>query len=538
MSALPFLDSEDPKAINWKASMETLSVRNPATGEILRELPVTDTSEIRGLYERAAEVQKKWALVPIKKRAALILNLRETLINRIDELSELISNENGKPRFEAMTNEIFATIELCTYFAAKGPKTLRDESIPLALMKHRASYLNYWPLGVITVITPWNYPFLLPMGELVMGVLAGNAILFKPSEITPLIGLKIQEIFEVAGFPKGLITTIIGDGKIGAAIIEHNPAKIFFTGSVTTGKRIMKAASENLTPVNLELGGKDPMIVLADADLDFATSAALWGAFSNSGQICASVERIIVHESIAAEFKAGLKVKLETLRQGSSREGNNDLGAITFEKQKDLYESQIKQARDRGAEFITGGTFSADRCYLKPTVVSGKNIETLDIYNEETFGPVVAITSFTSIDEAIEKANRSRYGLLASIITRDIKTAESIAKRLEAGTVTINEVVYTAGLPETPWGGVKETGFGRKHSARGLYEFVNTRHIHKPRSSLFVFKSFWWFPYTPFQYATFRQFVEFYRNSWFLKLRALPPWLWNLFQFIKNEPRI
>ncbi len=518
--------------------METLSVRNPATGEVLRELAQTDSREIRSLYERASEVQKKWALVPVKERARKLLDLRETLINRIDDLSELISNENGKPRFEAMTNEIFASIELCTYFAAQGPKILRNESIPMGLMKHRSSYLNYWPLGVITVITPWNYPFLLPMGELVMGVLAGNAILFKPSEITPLIGIKIQELFEEAGFPKGLITTVIGDGKIGATLIEHKPAKVFFTGSVATGKKIMKAASDNLTPVNLELGGKDPMIVLADADLDFATSAALWGAFSNSGQICASIERIIVHESIAEEFKAGLQAKLATLRQGSSREGNNDLGAITFEKQKDVYESQIKQAKDRGAEFLSGGSFSADRCFLRPTIVAGKNIEELDIYNEETFGPVVAITTFKSVDEAVEKANRSKYGLLASVITRNISHGEAIAKRLEAGTVTINEVVYTAGLPETPWGGVKETGFGRKHSARGLYEFVNTRHIHKPKSSLFVFKSFWWFPYTPFQYATFRQFVEFYRNSWFLRIRAFPPWAWNLLHFLKREPRI
>jgi acyl-CoA reductase-like NAD-dependent aldehyde dehydrogenase len=518
--------------------MELLSVRNPATGELLKELPLTPPAELRSIFERAAAVQKQWSLTPISKRVASVVNLRETFINHIDDLAELISSENGKPRFEAMVNEIFAAIELCTYFAKNGEALLRDSKIPMGLMKHRASYLNYWPLGVIAVITPWNYPFLLPMGELVMGVLAGNAIIFKPSEITPLIGLRIQELFEEAGFPKGLISTVVGDGVIGAAIIDQRPAKIFFTGSVATGKKIMRAASEHLIPVNLELGGKDPMIVLADADLDFATSAALWGAFSNSGQICASVERIIVHESIAAEFNRRLKEKLGTLRQGVSKNGNNDLGAITFEKQKDVYASQIRQARERGAEFVAGGDFSADRRFLQPTVVTGKNIEELDIYNEETFGPVVAITIFRSVDEAVEKANRSRYGLLASIITKNFGLAEDIAKRLEVGTVTINEVVYTAGLPETPWGGVKETGFGRKHSARGLYEFVNTRHIHKPVGSLFVFKSLWWFPYTPFQHATFRQFVEFYRKSPLARLRALPVWLWNLAHFLKREPRI
>lgn len=518
--------------------MELLPVRNPATGEVLREIPMTPSVDLDSVFKRAAAAQAQWATLSVEKRAAALLNLRERLIERVDELSELISNENGKPRFEAMTNEIFASIELCTYFAKKGPELLRDEKIPMGLMKHRASYLNYWPLGVIAVITPWNYPFLLPMGELVMGVLAGNAIVFKPSEITPLIGLKIQELFEEAGFPKDLVQTVIGDGRLGAAMIEKKPAKIFFTGSVATGKKIMRAASNHLIPVNLELGGKDPMIVLADADLDYATSAALWGGFSNSGQICASVERILVHESIAEEFTRILKEKLSSLRQGPSREGNNDLGAITFEKQKDLYETQIRQAKENGAEFVAGGEFSADRCFLRPTIVTGKNIESLDIYNEETFGPVVAVSTFRTVDEAIEKANRSPYGLLASVITKNLSLAETIAKRLEAGTVTINEVVYTAGLPETPWGGVKNTGFGKKHSARGMYEFVNTRHIHKPKSSLFVFKSLWWFPYTPFQYATFRQFIELYRRNWLDRIRALPAWIWNLIHFIKQEPRI
>jgi succinate-semialdehyde dehydrogenase/glutarate-semialdehyde dehydrogenase len=518
--------------------MDLLSVRNPATGEILKELPQTPKNDLRAIFERAAEVQKQWALVPVKKRVETVVNLRETFINHVDDLSDLISSENGKPRFEAMVNEIFAAIELCTFFAKTGEALLRDSKIPLGIMKHRASYLNYWPLGVIAVITPWNYPFLLPMGELVMGVLCGNAIVFKPSEITPLVGLRIQALFEEAGFPKGLISTVVGDGTIGAAIIEQKPAKIFFTGSVMTGKKIMRAAADHLIPVNLELGGKDAMIVLADADLDFATSAALWGGFSNSGQICASVERIIVHESIASDFNLRLKAKLATLRQGVSRAGDNDLGAITFEKQKEIYAAQILQAKENGAEFVSGGNFSSDRRFLQPTVVTGKNIETLDIYNEETFGPVVAITTFKSIDEAVEKANRSKYGLLASIITKNHDLAEEIAKRLEVGTVTINEVVYTAGLPETPWGGVKETGFGRKHSARGLYEFVNTRHIHKPVSSLFVFKSLWWFPYTPFQHATFRQFIEFYRKSRMARLRALPAWLWNLVRFLRQEPRI
>lgn len=512
--------------------METLKIHNPATGAFLQEVPCTPINEISAHFDRARSAQKEWASLSISKRCAQILILRETILNRIDELSLLISEENGKPRFEAMANEILATVELITYFSKKTKSVLRPESIKMGLMKHRKSYLEYWPLGVVTVISPWNYPFLLPMGEIVMAVLCGNAVIFKPSEVTPLIGKKIQSLFDESGFPKNLVTAVIGDGRLGEEIIKNKPDKIFFTGSVLTGKKIMRQASENLTPVNLELGGKDPMIVLPDADLDYATSAALWGVFSNSGQVCASVERILVHESIKDSFCALLKEKTLKLRRGA------DLGAITFEKQKSVYSSQIDEAKACGAQFITGGNFSTDRRFLEPTIVTGESIENLSVYKDETFGPVVAISTYTSIDEAIEKANKSNYGLLASVISTNLALAEQVAKKLAAGTVTINEVVYTAGLPETPWGGIKETGFGKKHSDRGLFEFVHTRHIHKPRASFLVFKSWWWYPYSPFQFALFRYFLELYRNSWFLKMKALPVFLWNFLKFIKREPRL
>ena len=519
--------------------MATLTSRNPATGETLKELQSTPLDELPMIFERARSAQAKWTLLTPKKRARFLIHLRETLINHADELADLISRENGKPRIEALANEIIPSVDMLGYFAKRTPKLLRDHTIPMTLLKHRKSYLNYWPLGVVTVISPWNYPFLLPFGEILMALAAGNAVIFKPSEVTPLSGLMIQSLCEEAGFPEHLIQTVIGDGSAGAAIIEQKPNKIFFTGSVSTGKKIMAAAAQHLIPVNLELGGKDPMIILPDADLDFATSAALWGGFSNSGQVCASVERIIIHESLAEHFLDLLKAKLAQLRQGVSQSMNNDLGAITFEKQKDVYARHIAQAKEQGAQFITGGEFTdSTRRFLKPTVITGPQIESLDVYNEETFGPVVAVTTFKTVDEAVRKANASRYGLLASVITRNIALGEEIARRLEVGTVTVNEVTYTAGLGETPWGGVKESGFGRSHSDLGLYEFVNVRHIHKPRSRVFVFKSFWWFPYTSHQYAMFRQMLNLYRRSWTEKLRAFPHFIWNFVQMIKNEKRL
>lgn len=518
--------------------MTKLISRNPGTGEIIRELDVTPIDSLPLLFAQARTAQFSWGQIPIKQRAQFLIQLRETLLNHIDSITDLITQENGKPRYEAMVNELLPCVDTLTYFIKKSPKLLKDRTIPLTLMKYKKSYLNYWPVGVVAIISPWNYPFLLPFAEIIMALVSGNAVIFKPSEVTPCVGLKIQELCAEAGLPPHVLQTLIGDGTLGAAIIQQKPNKIFFTGSVPTGKKIMAAAAEHLIPVNLELGGKDAMIVLPDADLDYATSAALWGGFSNSGQVCASTERILVHERIAEPFLKQLKEKLGKLRQGPSLGKENDLGAITFEKQKNVYALQLAEAAKQGADLITGGEFSEDRRFLRPTVITGSKIESTQIYNEETFGPVVAVTTYQSLAEAIQKANQSKYGLLASVITRNISLGEEVAKKLEVGTVTVNEVVYTAGLGETPWGGVKESGFGRTHADIGIYEFVNVRHIHKPRLKLFVFKSLWWFPYTPYQYATFRKFFELYRRNWIDKLRAVPDILWNLVKQIKEEKRL
>ncbi|MBI3535072.1 MAG: aldehyde dehydrogenase family protein [Deltaproteobacteria bacterium] len=257
--------------------MSTLVSKNPATGEVLKELKTTLPDALPGIFLQARLAQEKWSNTPLRERSQYLIQLRETILDQVEEITDLISKENGKPKFEAMSNELLPCVDLLSFFAKKGPKVLKNKRIHLFLMKHRKSYLNFWPLGVVSIISPWNYPFLLPFGELVMALIAGNAVVFKPSEITPLVGLKIQSLIDESGFPQNLVQTVIGDGALGAAVIAQQPAKIFFTGSVATGKKIMSQASQYLIPVNLELGGKDAMIVLPDADLDFATSAALWG---------------------------------------------------------------------------------------------------------------------------------------------------------------------------------------------------------------------------------------------------------------------
>lgn len=527
--------------------MDKILAKNPATGEILRELEQTSIETISTMVERARKAQEFWSNLTPKARSEYFWTIREYILDHIDEIGALISQENGKPITEAIVHDILPVLEIMTTYASKAPRLLRDQKLPLRIMKHRKSYLNFWPVGVVGIIAPWNFPFSIPFGEITLALLSGNAVIFKPSEVTPLIGIKIAEIFEYAGLPKDLFQIVIGDGLRGAALVKAKLDKIFFTGSVATGKRVMSAASESLTPVILELGGKDPMIVCEDADLDYATSAALWGAFANSGQVCASIERIIVHETIHDQFVEMLKSKTEQLRLNSTNSSIKSLGAITFENQKSVYEKHIAEISPSTAQIITGGQFSSDRSSLAPTIVtnppgsSSDNcpIEKLKIYREETFGPIVAITKFRTIQQAIDKANDTEYGLLASIITKDTKLAEQMARKIQAGSVLINEVLYTHGLAETPWGGVKNTGFGRVHSDFGFYEFVHIRHIHKEASTFFVFKSLWWFPYTFHQLQLFKQFMNLmYRRSFIRKLTALPHLLMEFVEMLKHEKRL
>jgi succinate-semialdehyde dehydrogenase/glutarate-semialdehyde dehydrogenase len=524
--------------------MDTITSRNPATGGTIRQIEQTPVEEIAAMIARAREAQLAWAQTRAKDRVRYFINAREHMLDNLDELADLICEENGKPRFEAIVNDLLPAMELLSLYAKRSPRLLRDKRIPLKILRHRKSYLQFWPKGVVAIIAPWNYPFSIPFGEITLALLAGNAVIFKPSEVTPLTGMKIAEIFEQACLPKNLLQVVIGDPLRGAALVKSKVDKIFFTGSVATGKKVMATAADNLTPVVLELGGKDPMVVLADADMDLATSAALWGAFSNSGQACASVERILVHESIHDRFVAGLKDKLGRLRRGASP-GVGDLGVATYEKQKAIYADQLSELAPELGKVVAGGKFSADRTYLEPTIVTNPDgssdcpIENTKIYREETFGPVVAITKFKTVSEAIQKANDNRYGLLASVFSRDTALAEQVARQIEAGSVLINEVLYTHGLAETPWGGLKDSGFGRVHSDIGFLEFVNIRHIHMAKWWSPGFKSPWWFPYSTHQMRVFRFLMEvLFRRSYLRKLRAIPTLLVELVQMYKTEPRI
>lgn len=515
-------------------------VKNPANGEIIDEVELTDPTELPDLFQKAKQTQEKWALIKVSERAKLLADLKDTIILHMDEIVDLLCKENGKPRTEAMVHDIITTLESIHYFSKSGARTLKNTRVKLGspLFLLRKSYLIHRPLGVISVISPWNFPLFFPMTEICMAVLAGNAVIFKPSEYAMLIGRKIQSLFEEAGFPRHLVETVYGDGLLGAAVIEQKPAKIFFTGSVPTGKKILAQAAQHLIPVNLELGGKDPMIVLPDANLEFATSAALWGSFANSGQICASTQRILIPEAMKEPFVNMLRSKIGKLRHAPNDPTHSDLGSITMPKQKEVYERQLADAKERNLEVLAGGEWRSNHTSLEPTLISGKHVEESDVYTNETFGPIKTITTYQSVAEAIEKANQTRYGLLASVITGNPSLGMRVAKQIEAGTVIVNEVAFTAGAPETPWGGTKESGFGTKHSDKGLLEFVHSQHINVPKKSVFTFKSLWWFPYTPFQYETFRSYAKLHKSSWLSKLAGIPWLLWNFTHMIKSEKRL
>ena len=472
--------------------------RDPGTGQEIGRAPLASAEDVRQAVARARAAQPAWANLSFRERGRVILKARELMLEAQDEVALLVSRETGKPVAEAISMEIVPTLDTMHYFARASKDLLRPQKLDIGQygLMGRSSRLVFKPLGVIGIISPWNFPLATPADEVVMALMAGNAVVLKPSELTPLIALKIGEIFNRAGLPKGLLEIVTGDGSTGAALIDALVDKIMFTGSVATGKRVAEAAAKYLTPVVLELGGKDPMIVLEDADVRNAARGAVWGAFANSGQACASVERCYVHESIATKFIELVVKETRALKQGLGTETAVDIGAMTNEKQRAIVEEHVSDAVQRGATVLTGGRRGGktEGYFYEPTVLTGVD-HSMTIMRDETFGPVLPVMTFQTDDEAIKLANDSVFGLTASVWTKNIARGRRLAERIEAGTVMVNEVVYTHGIAQTPWGGVKQSGYGRTHGRLGLLELVTPAHIHVNRVSFLP--DLWWFRYDP-----------------------------------------
>ncbi len=469
---------------------------NPATGEMLRELDCARETEVQAAGLRARQAQTAWMELGVRERVEVLRRFQRELLGKKDKVAAAITRESGKPLAEALTTEVLVVLDAARFLIANAYRILRDEAVPHGNLaaKLKSGRMLREPYGVIGIISPWNYPFSIPATETLAALVAGNAVVLKPSEFTSLVALELGSLLHAAGVPPNIFQVLIGDGATGVALIESQIDKLIFTGSVPTGKRIAAAAAARLLPIVLELGGKDPMLVLDDADLDVATSAAVWGAFMNAGQTCLSVERCYVHRSRYEAFLSACVEKTKRLLVGNGLDTDTDVGPMIHEKQLRIVESQIADATAQGARILTGGCRlpHLGTNFYAPTVIADATHE-MRVMREETFGPVLPIMAFDADDEAARLANDSEYGLSASVWTRDQARGEGLARRIQAGTVMVNDVVSCFGISEAPHGGVKNSGVGRTHGRFGLDEMVRLKYLDADRMP--GMKKVWWYRY-------------------------------------------
>lgn len=459
-----------------------IEVMSPGNGHSLGRVPCFTPEEARAMLARARAAQPAWEKLGLAARCERLQKFGDALLDRIDEVAELITLENGKPHQEALTTEIIPVVNLVRYFAGQASRILAPRDIPLHTALHRRSYLHYRPRGVVLVISPWNFPFSIPTGEVVMALVAGNTVVQKPASLTPLIAMKMRELMDAAEVPADAFEVCTTTGATAQQMIEMGVNYVNFTGSTEVGRKVAEACGRNLIPCSMELGGKDPALVLADADPELAANAIVWGAFANCGQVCASVERVYVHEKLHDVLVKKIVEKTRKLRQGDPASFETDVGAMTDRGQLEVVAAQVDEARERGAKILTGGAppGGGGGYYYPPTVLAGLD-ESFEVAREESFGPVLPIMKVKDDEEAIRRANASIYGLNAYVFSHDRAHARAVAERLEAGTVMVNEVLFTHAAPETPWGGVKASGIGRVHGDDGLRALCETHHVNEER---------------------------------------------------------
>jgi succinate-semialdehyde dehydrogenase/glutarate-semialdehyde dehydrogenase len=471
---------------------------NPATGERLGAVPITKAAEVQGVVDAVAKVQPFWSQLTLLDRARYLERAAQVLIDEADEIRDLIVREQGKPRNEALSMELLPTIDTLRWIARAGPKLLDDEEIDMSqlFLKGKSAAFTYEPLGVIAVISPWNYPWSIPFGEVALALMAGNGVVLKPSSLTPLIGERIGRSLERAGLPEGLLRVIHGPVATSQAVVSSSVAKVFFTGSVEVGRGVGEECAQQLKGAVLELGGKDPMIVLPDANLEHAIAGALWGGLANAGQTCSGIERVYVMREVSEHFIAGVVAGAKRLRVGDPLDWGTEIGPMTSRAQFDTVSELVEDAVAAGAVLHCGGPADAPAgseagAFYAPAVLTDVTHQ-MRIMREEIFGPVLPIMVVDSEEEAVELANDSEFGLGASVWTSDRSKGERFARELEAGMVWLNDHMFSHGACQCSWGGVKHSGIGRTHSKFGLYECVNVKlrtwdpaRVRDP----------WWHPY-------------------------------------------
>jgi succinate-semialdehyde dehydrogenase/glutarate-semialdehyde dehydrogenase len=464
-------------------------VKNPANLEVIGEVKVSTREEVLSAMERAREAQKAWGAKPIKERAKVLRRAIDVVVTRQDEIIDIIRRETGRSAVETLMMEILAVCDALNHHANSAEAQLKDRDVGVgALYKMKKLRITYRPLGVVAVITPWNGPFVMGMNPTAQALVAGNAVILKPSEVTPFAGALVEEIFRAAGLPPNLVQILWGDGEVGRFLLEARPDKVSFTGSTATGRKVGEFCGRELIPVSLELGGKDPMIVCADADLERAAGGAVFHAMFNTGQYCSSLERCYVVESVADKFIALCVEEAKKLKMGS--DGHYDIAPMIWDKQLEKVEEQVSDALAHGAQALVGGKRQGP--FFEPTVLVNVNHD-MRVMREETFGPVLPIVRVKDEEEALRLANDCEYGLSATVWTRDLDRAIALAKRVQAGNLTINDSAYSYGIHQAPFGGVKSSGVGQVHGEFGLRRYTHELPIVIDRFGLK--REGAWYPY-------------------------------------------
>jgi succinate-semialdehyde dehydrogenase/glutarate-semialdehyde dehydrogenase len=479
------------------AAGETVSY-DPATLAEVGRVPNTDLSEMPQIFARARAAQGEWAKLSFAERKRHVLKMRDYVVEHAEELAAIVSRDNGKLRLDALTTEVIPSALAADWYAKNAERSLAPKNLAMGSMLffNKKNQLRRVPLGVVGIISPWNYPLSIPFGEVVMGLMAGNAVLLKVAAATVTVGQAIARIVAAGGLPDGLFQHIVGSGgRVSQAFFDNGVNKLFFTGSVPTGRTLMAAAAKTLTPLSLELGGKDPMIVLADADLERAANGAAWAGYQNAGQSCGGVERIYVHEAVYEPFVDLLAKKTRAMRHGPDHACDVDMGAMTTEDQLATVKRQVELAVEAGAKIVAQSRLTdpdAKGYFFPATLMTGVD-HSMELMREETFGPVLPVMKFSTIEEALRLANDSSMALTSSVWTGNVQLGKELANRLESGVTTINDHLYTHGQSETPWGGWKDSGLGRTHSALGLEEMTQAKLVNW--DIIPSKRNLWWYPF-------------------------------------------
>jgi acyl-CoA reductase-like NAD-dependent aldehyde dehydrogenase len=487
---------------------ESFEVTNPADGSAIAKVPVDGPAEVAATVARVRANQPAWEALGIQGRARWMGKLRDWLLDNQDRVAETMQRETGKVYAEA-SSETPYLMDLINFYSKKAGKYIGDERVPAhsPLMKVKKLRVQYRPYPVVGVISPWNFPLVLSLGDAIPALIAGCAVVIKPSEVTPLGLGEILEAWKSELGAPDVFDVVNGMGETGSALVDEVDY-VQFTGSDRTAKKVLTRAAETLTPVSAELGGKDPMIVLRSADVEKAANAAAWGAFANTGQVCISVERLYVEEPIYDEFVARFTEEVKTLNQGmDGPEHGKELGAMTFPAQTKIVEDHVDDARNSGATVLNGGRrIDGQGDWYEPTVITGVD-HSMKVMRDESFGPVVGVMKVRDSDEAVRLANDSRYGLSASVFGKT-REAEAVARRLEVGTANVNDVLVGFLASDVPMGGWKDSGIGFRHGEYGIKKFVRPESLvitrfGRKREPLY-------FPYTDERRQQLRKLTRFF----------------------------